>query len=301
MIYDKLPIDFLAQIALLKKRGMIFADEDKALEGLSSISYFRLASYWRHLEYRKSREFKTDARFDDILRLYAFDQQLRNIIFLAIQNIEVAFRTRLSHFLSMKYGAFWFLDFTLFKDTDIHKSCIEKLKEEISRSHEDFIKEHNDRYDEPDCPPSWKTMEVASFGTLSKLYSNLADTEIKKVISRSFKLPSYLFLENWMKCTAVLRNCCAHHARLWNRRFSVIPKYPVNLPERWIATPLRRPEKLYGQLCCLAYLEQTIYPNSSLKRNILALMSDHPEIDFNAMGFQSDWQTQLLWENGSDL
>lgn len=299
MRYDKHPIDFSAQIALLKERGMIFADEDKALEGLFSISYFRLASYWRHLEHRKSRQFKADTKFDEVLTLYAFDQHLRNIIFSAIQNIEIAFRTRVSHFLSMKYGAFWFLDSALFKDAEIHQSCIEKLKEEIARSHEEFIKEHNDKYDEPDCPPSWKTMEVASFGTLSKLYSNIADNEIKKIISRSFQLPSYLFLENWMKCAAVLRNCCAHHARLWNRRFSVIPKYPANLPGRWIATPLRRPEKLYGQLCCLAYLEQSIQPNNSLKRNILELMSGHPEIDLNAMGFQKDWQEQPLWKRES--
>ena len=135
MRYDKHPIDFSAQIALLKERGMIFADEDKALEGLFSISYFRLASYWRHLEHRKSRQFKADTKFDEVLTLYAFDQHLRNIIFSAIQNIEIAFRTRVSHFLSMKYGAFWFLDSALFKDAEIHQSCIEKLKEEIARSH----------------------------------------------------------------------------------------------------------------------------------------------------------------------
>ncbi|MCM1071995.1 MAG: Abi family protein [[Clostridium] fimetarium] len=296
MRYDKHPIDFPAQIALLKDRGMAFSDEDKALQGLFSISYFRLASYWRHRENRKSRQFKADTKFDDVLTLYTFDQHLRNIIFSAIQNIEIAFRTRVSHFLSMKYGAFWFLDSALFKDAEIHQACIEKLKEEIARSHEEFIKEHNDKYDEPNCPPSWKTMEVASFGTLSKLYSNIADNEIKKIISRSFELPSYLFLENWMKCAAVLRNCCAHHARLWNRRFSVIPKYPANLPRQWIATPLHRPEKLYGQLCCLAYLGQSIQLNNSLKRNILDLMSDYPEIDLNAMGFQSDWQEQPLWK-----
>lgn len=295
MHYNKQPIDFANQIALLKERGLIFANESNALDSLYSISFFRLASYWRHLESKTIGKFKQDSRFEDILSLYTFDQILRNIIFASIQSIEVAFRTRVSHYLSMKHGAFWFLNPILFKDKEIHKSCILKLREELSRSHEDFIKEHRDKYDDPDCPPSWKTMEVASFGTLSKLYSNLADNDIKKVISRSFQLPSYPFLENWMKCTAVLRNCCAHHARLWNRRFSVIPKYPVNLPGKWISLPLRRPEKLYGQLCCLAYLEHSINPNSRLKDNILELLSNHPEIDTKAMGFQENWEEQPLW------
>ncbi|MBD5232701.1 MAG: Abi family protein [Bacteroidales bacterium] len=295
MYYNKQPIDFANQITLLKGRGMTFANEDIALDGLYSISFFRLASYWRHLESRNTGKFKENSKFEDILSLYIFDQYLRNIIFASIQSIEVAFRTRVSHYLSMKHGAFWFLNPALFKDEEIHKSCIDKLREELCRSHEDFIKEHCDKYDEPDCPPSWKTMEVASFGTLSKLYSNLADNDIKRVISRSFQLPSYTFLENWMKCAAVLRNCCAHHARLWNRRFSVIPKYPANLPGKWISLPLRRPEKLYGQLCCLAYLEQSINPNSKLKDNFLVLLSEHPEIDTKAMGLQENWLEQPLW------
>ncbi len=295
MQYNKQPIDFAAQIALLKDRGMTFANEHNALEGLYSISFFRLKSYWKHLESRNTGKFKKDSKFEDILSLYTFDQILRNIIFASIQSIEIAFRTRVSHYMSIKHGAFWFLNPALFKDKEIHKSCIGKLKEEVYRSHEDFIKQHREKYDDPACPPSWKTMEVTSFGTLSKLYSNLADNNIKKVISQSFQLPSHLFLENWMKCAAVLRNCCAHHARLWNRRFSVIPKYPTHLPCKWITLPLRRPEKLYGQLCCLAYLEQSINPNSRLKDNILHLLSHHPEIDIKAMGFQDNWKAQPLW------
>lgn len=296
MRYNKPPLDFPAQIALLKQRGMVFTDEDIALESLHSISYFRLANYWKHFEQKETRYFKENSKFESVLGLYSFDQELRNIIFSSIQNIEIAFRTRVSHFLSMKYGAFWFLDSSIIKNQQIHLMCIEKLKEEMERSHEEFIQEHNIKYDEPIFPPSWKIIEVASFGTLSKLYSNITEAYIKKEIARSFQLPSYLFLENWMKCATVLRNCCAHHARLWNRRFSVIPKYPAILPGQWIKTPLQRPEKLYGQLCCLVYLEQSINPNSNLRDRIIALISNHPEIDLKTMGFQSDWQKQPLWE-----
>ncbi len=274
---------------------MIFSNELNALNSLYSISFFRLKSYWRHLEIPHSQRFKENSIYEDVLSLYNFDQALRNIIFASIQNIEVAFRTRLSHHLSIKHGAFWFLNPSLFKDKEMHKDGIRKLKEELKRSHEDFINEYRDKYTEPECPPSWKTMEVASFGTLSKLYSNLSDNEVKKEISRGFQLPSYLFLENWMKCAAVLRNCCAHHARLWNRRFSVIPKYPVNLPGKWIASSPRRPEKLYGQLCCIAYLEQSIFPNSNFKDRVRTLMATHPETDLKAMGFEENWHREALW------
>ena len=69
------------------------------------------------------------------------------------------------------------------------------------------------KYDEPSLPPIWKTMEVVSFGTLSKLYCNFSDVDVKKAVAHSFGLPQYLYLETWTKCIAVLRNLCAHHPK----------------------------------------------------------------------------------------
>ena len=56
---------------------------------------------------------------------------------------------------------------------------LERLKQELQRSHEDFIVEHWRKYDSPEMPPSWKTMEVASMGTLSKMYESLNTTNAK--------------------------------------------------------------------------------------------------------------------------
>ena len=57
-------------------------------------------------------------------------------------------------------------------------------------------------------------------------YCNLSDTAIKKQIARDFDLPQHLYLGSWIKCAAVLRNCIAHHARVWNRRFPLKPQLP---------------------------------------------------------------------------
>ena len=48
----------------------------------------------------------------------------------------------------------------------------ETLRTELGRCRDEFILEHFQKYDSPEFPPSWKTLEVASFGTLSKLYNN---------------------------------------------------------------------------------------------------------------------------------
>ncbi len=44
--YPKQLISFANQITLLKQRGLVFADETKALHLLRNISYYRLSGYW---------------------------------------------------------------------------------------------------------------------------------------------------------------------------------------------------------------------------------------------------------------
>jgi hypothetical protein len=44
--YSKVFISYFNQIALLKSRGMKFADENKAGHLLENISYYRMSAYW---------------------------------------------------------------------------------------------------------------------------------------------------------------------------------------------------------------------------------------------------------------
>lgn len=299
MDYNKQPIDFPQQLEILRERGMIITDENNALEQLGSISYFRLASYWCSLELEESEishQFQPNTQFEDVINLYLFDKQLRTLIFNAIQDIEIALRTKIIHYFSLKHGAFWFMDNTLFKDENIYTHCLTNLKNELGRSKEEFIQEHYAKYDNPNLPPVWKTLEVVSFGTLSKLYCNMKDVEVKKQVAKSFNLPQYIYLENWIKAASVLRNCCAHHARLWNRRFPVIPKLPKELPLAWIKNTNIRPIKLYAQLCYLAYMEHRINPKSNFISEIVNLLANKPQPTLKAMGFPVDWQSEALWQ-----
>lgn len=299
MKYDKQPIALLQQLKLLEQRGLIIQNEEIALSQLQSISYFRLASYWHSMEVPNSdkHQFLPNSNFDDVIELYQFDKKLRTLVFTSIQDIEIALRTRIIQCFSLKYGAFWFMDVRLFKNESIFAACLENIQKEVNRSNEDFLKEHFKKYDEPSLPPVWKTMEVISFGTLSKLYCNFNDTGVKKQVAKGFGLPQYLYLESWMKCASVLRNYCAHHARLWNRRFPIMPQLPKRLPLKWIGTNCIRPIKLYAQLCCLAYWEQSINPNSQFKSGIKTLLSHTPQTTLKAMGFPANWREEPLWKD----
>ena len=297
MRYNKQPTDITTQLAMLKQRGLIVSDEDTALKQLASISYFRLASYWKVFETDEAtHQFASDTRLEDIISLYTFDRELRSIIFTAIQDIEVALRTRIIHFFSLSHGAFWFMNASQFNSRSIFLTCLDSIQVEISRSKEEFLQEHFAKYSSPSMPPVWKTLEVVSFGNLSKLYANMKDVDVKKQVSKSFGLPQYTYLESWMRSLTVLRNCCAHHGRAWNRRYPAMPQLPRRLPFTWVDTQHIRPMKLYAQLCTLLYLEQSITPNSHIKDRLLDLLKTYPHTITRQMGFPRGWESEPLWQ-----
>lgn len=251
------------QIEILQERGLLIDDIEQAIDVLDTISYFRLAGYWKHFEIDHfTHQFREGSCFSDIVKLYSFDKQLRALLFTAIQTIEVSVRTKIIKHFSPGFGAFWFMDETFALNDARFATNLAVIRKEVSRSHDDFITEHFRRYSEPDLPPVWKTLEVISMGTLSKLYSNFSDATAKHAVAREFGLNHHKFLRSWLECLAVLRNCCAHHSRLSNRVFPVKPKMPERMPNKWITDFSFREQTLYPQLCYLVYWLNSIIPDN---------------------------------------
>ena len=297
MIYSKAPLDYEEQIKMLKERGLIIADEQKAVNSLKIISYFRLANYLRPMEYDKENHFyKPNSFFENAIDLYYFDKELRGIIFAAVQSIEIALRSKMIHHISMKYGAFWFMEPSLFKDRNIHEQCLAAMRQELARSKEEFITEHKAKYTEPDMPPVWKALEITSFGTLSKLFCNFNDNSLKKKIAREFNVPQHLVLESWVKCAVNIRNCLAHHARVWNRKFPIMPQLTASFRGNWIKNTNLPIAKLYPQLCYMQYMQVQIHGNDDFKHKLKGLLEKHPNVDIMAMGFIEDWESESLWK-----
>ena len=190
MNYDKQPINIDEQLALLQNRGLMIGDIVTAKLQLRNISYFRIASYLRYMEEEQLHHlYKSGSTFEQAINLYLFDKELRQLIFKAIQDIEISLRTKMIQMFSMEHGAFWFMDSSLFKNEEFYEGCLDNIKKEVSRSNEDFIKEHSQKYTYPALPPVWKTLEVVSFGTLSKLFCLFKDNRLKKQVARELGLP----------------------------------------------------------------------------------------------------------------
>lgn len=108
---------------------------------------------------------------EDLLKFDASALQ-RKLIITELEKIEIAVRTQIVYILSQQYSGYWFTDATLFANPTKHAKALVKIAEEYNRSDEEFVTAFKNKYSNP-FPPSWMTMEITSFGSLSILYSNL--------------------------------------------------------------------------------------------------------------------------------
>lgn len=297
MKYNKLPVSILDQIEMLKKRGLLFNDEAKAAHYLSNISYYRLRAYTYPFQDNtdENHPFTTQVSFEEIIELYVFDRQLRLLIFDGIEKIEIAFRTQIIYHYSLAYGSFWHLKPELYRDTMRFANQLDSLQKEVDRSNETFIDHYKNKYTSPSEPPCWMSLEVSSMGLLSKIFQNLKKGNEKKIIANHFGLSDALILENWMHSFCNLRNICAHHGRIWNRRLSKI-KLPYNTKFQFLENDKIYTNKLYATICCIEYILQIISPKTTFKVRLKELMQNCPMKQEKEMGFPENWQNDKLWK-----
>ena len=296
--YRKQALDTPDLLAMLKQRGLVVGNDEAALQTLSVISYFRLACYFRPMEADKqTHEFREGTTLEQVLALYEFDTELRDLVFSSTRRIEVALRTRINHHFSLHHSPFWFTQVDLATDGHLFVENLSSVDRELHRSKEDFIKEHFARYDRPGFPPAWKTLETMTFGTLSKLYGNFISKPDKKAVAEDFGLPQHEFLISWMESLTSLRNFCAHHSRIWNRRYALKPQMPRMLAgHAWLTDFSFPPDKIYTQLCCIAYLLNSIEPQCTFTADMKALLAKYPMVNPSALGFVQGWEHEPLWQ-----
>lgn len=295
--YSKPALTIADIIGRLKTNGLSIIDEKEALRKLGIVSYFRIAAYLRPMEDDKdTHHFKPGSTLENAFALYEFDTKLRQLIFAAIQEIEIALRAKVIQHFSLTYGPFWFMDVNLSANERLFAQNLSAIDRELERTREDFIKAHFKKYIKPAFPPAWKTLELASLGTLSKLYYNFSDKKVKKAIAREFNLPNHEILESWMRSIASLRNCCAHHARIWNRSLSATPQITGKIRGSWISHTDIDSNRLYAVLCCTAYWMESINGKSHFVSGIKSLIAQYPTVDVAAMGFPAGWENEPLWK-----
>lgn len=251
--------------------------------------------------------FQTGSRFEDVIARYSFDKELRLILFDAIETIEIALRTKMIYHLSQSYGGLFYMDSTLFVSESLHQQHLEDLMTEFLRSGEVFIKEYKRKYGDWEggkCvsltqqPDAWVIFEVATFGTLSKLYKNLSHQIPEKAkIANEFGLNLHNELSSWLEAISYLRNIVAHHSRLWSRNMVRRPMEIKNPKRIWLQNPLPEAaqKKPFLVITAMLYLCKAIDTGDSYKKKIIALIKENPQIPIHKLGFLNNWNKEPIW------
>ncbi len=295
--FTKSPKTTAEHLELLIERGLQISNEDRLIKYLNHIGYYRLSGYMYPFQVSDgSHKFKDATSFDKVLNHYIFDKKLRLLLLDYIERIEVSFRANICNSFSLQFGSHWFLDSNLFNNSSYHTDLISKVRNYCSDASEIFIKSYNQKYDFPDCPPAWMVMETLTFGNLASMYENLKDNDQKKSVAESYNTVVPLF-ESWLKSINFIRNSCAHHSRLWNRRIPLKPKIPTRKGKRFLEQIDENTDKnLFGILSCMLFILNSISPNSQFKNRLKALFEEFPDVNIRHMGFHENWEQEAIWE-----
>ena len=169
--YPKHILSIEQQMQSYTDAGIEITSKQEVEEALRKIGYYRLRGYSFQLYDNSIKKYHPGTKFNNILQIYEFDQDLSEIIFSMISKIEVALRTRLVEALLIHGDALILQDSSIFKDKKVYWQNMSAIAAEIARSNDIFIKHNFERHEGE--IPVWAVVEVLSFGTLSKIIKNL--------------------------------------------------------------------------------------------------------------------------------
>lgn len=203
---------------------MIINNEAKANEILSDIGYYRLGFYQFPFECQypnknhRNHAFKANTTFEDAVRLYYFDNDLRKILIPFLHRVEINFRTRVIYTASNEYKNFptWFAN-NKFVSNRFINDLRNKFYSDIKKN--EAIKRHHRKYSNDVYAPAWKTLEYMTFGNMLYLFENLKSQELQINISRQYGIENLEVFISVMKTIRDMRNVCAHGHNMFDINF----------------------------------------------------------------------------------
>lgn len=280
------PMTIDEQVENLKNIGLIVDDEEYAKKILNDISYFRLIKAYSLNLKSKNGCYNKQTTFKEIVDLYLFNSNFRQLIFPEIEKVEINVRCRLANFFAEQYGVFGYLQAENFSNENYHAQFLEDIKEEVRRnSKAPFVRNFKENYEGGNLP-IYALVEVFSFGTLSKFYKNMLNKD-KKAIAKTFGV-GYTYFESWLESISYVRNICAHYGRIYNAKLSKTPILYKEYTQVGIGN-----NRIYGVLLCLKYLLKDDDHWNLFVDKIELLFDKYPCVQISTMGFPENWKVLL--------
>jgi len=218
---------------LVNDKNLIIADKEYATDALKQIGYFALIGGYKVLfKNPTTQKYKDGTKFEDIVALYKFDENLRELFLKYILKIERHLRSVISYYFCEKYGEHqsFYLDENNFSIYPKYSADVKRLVGELDKlvnqnSDYAYINHHRNTYNNV---PLWVLFNGITFGTLSKFYA-LMTQDLQFKVSREFKSLSEKQVGQILSVVTKFRNVCAHNERLFSYKTkNIIPNLPVH-------------------------------------------------------------------------
>ena len=216
-------ITYTTQIEKLKsEKNLIIADSDFAVEALQNISYYALIGGYKHpfIDIH-TRKYINEARFEDIVSLYEFDEELRGLFFKYLCRVERRMRSSISYHFCKKHGERQeeYLNPNNYNNLSKNKNGIAKLIKMLdtmakqNRDHDYLVYQRNKYHN----IPLWVIMNTLTFGQISKMFEFLPQN-IQGTVCQDFGNVKKNEMIKYLKVLTLYRNVCAHNERLFSYR-----------------------------------------------------------------------------------
>ena len=285
----KKPLTFDEQLDKLDAHGMVISDREKAKDILKKVNYYRFTGY--ALQFRKEpsgSDYIEGTTFETVYHLYKVDEILRDTFRRYIEKAEVYYRTQISYGFSTAKCTDAPYDQHYDENNFYNKKGYKEVMETFGREQNYYkdsliVKHHKTKYSSK--MPLWVIVELMSFSNMSKLYSSMYYSE-KDTIASMVGVGKDT-LENHLHCLSVLRNKCAHAARMYNTDF--------NPPAKFTTSFLRKhPEIKNNSLFAYTLVLLKRLPDEESKKSLIQTVETvineyRSDIDLSLIGFPENY------------
>lgn len=309
MANDK-PLSIEEQVINMKKY-VSFTKKANMREFIGYTGYFRASRYGKYL-LSFSGTFAKKPSQAQLFELYAFDFELRKLMFEACMKAEIQIKSNIANAVSIKTGdATFYLDSNNYTPTRGERIKVIKKKNvvyygkffaQITQS-ELYLRSNNSKY--PELKeyrnggkrayrniPCWAAFSYFELGVVENIYKYLRSDLRKEVLTYGYSRGKYgkkvtNQMDTWIDGIRTLRNICAHNARIVGMQESIV--LPDLLDDQDI---LVNGEDLFSRLYALKKL---LKPKDSeeLKSKLQKLIK-RTKVDIYQMNIlPEDWENKF--------
>lgn len=215
-------LTFSQQVEYLKSEKEIAVSDDQfAAEILQRIGYFALMGGYKELfRIPFTKKYKPGTSFDEIVALYQFDAELRELFLKYLLQIERHIGNLIAHYFVESHGISQaeYMNPKNYNNSSHNRKIItgliRKLHGAVTTTDYIHVNYYRTKYGNI---PLWITTNVLTFGSLSKMY-NVLEQSLRSKICRHFPSVNQRQLERFLSVLTKYRNVCAHGDRLFSYR-----------------------------------------------------------------------------------